>query len=1393
LISILQIIPIRVANASSQYIIEFTKIREGIYRVNGKTYYDDFNDGVLNASLWNVSLSANGGAYTEEDGVLKINATTLQWTGAGLRSVEPRIGNGVWTIIHDFYVRNATSFESGTVILQTGWGNNTVSNSGDPDIGVICKGRVIAFHYWATDYYFGNTTFTWYLQNWYRLVFMVNFTSGELIALIINLTDGKVYIRMQNIITEDLTPYTLVRLIPHSAIADNPFEVDYDNLMVVSGTYNITIVGDPDLSQVSKIELYDTTDKLYASVTLTGTEKQVEFYPANLTYPLDGYFKFYDKYGNLIGRAPSSGYMRIWAGDIFKLKIVDVTTWVYKREITITERSGNNLTDYPVLVTFNATPMILEGKIRADLADLRFSNGTSLLPYFIESISNITLVYENNTKHEISIYAKVGDCIYGGFWIPVPSILFKYNLTSKTLTVLYQDSTNRFTLWQGVYNKTEGKIYCAGQYFDGTYYRSTIFIINVTDDTVTYVRHPQTGDINEFIGIAEYGNYLFIGERAKGGLTGGSIYPDGSGIWRIPKSTILDYTTWERIWEEAGSDGIKRLAVAHGKLYAITNIGELYVYDGNTFTLLYNFSPYLATVKLADISSDGDYLYIYASNSSTSTLHILKYDGSSLVDYDTGAKFMDYVLMGKTIVLGRGVLHIAIAGTQSHNLTYAYIGTPYKMYKAYVWGTGVLASLGGFVIDGSKLYVGVMTTNLTQIWRFDLGIVKAWVKVPFIPASGQITIDMLYGNPSATDESNASKVFEWYDDFSDTVDLTQYNALPSGQWTVEEGCLVFHPQSVKPNNKGNITIPISAIKNFAVETSFKFPLNTPGTSVGWWFNLMYRFIDASNQWRLNVKSWERVNTYGQTPELGKNVAGVYTKVANYSQYYLRSDLTNIEIDVYETSHKIYWECYSASTYKFLNISVTDADVNQAGSIILHFSMDISDPYTRGGIGYIEFVRVRKYVDPEPMVSVGSEIYAEVHIFNIIKEVTYIPLNATVLNATTKAKIFSRVSIGRIPLPTTVGNYILIIYYAGMPIFNKTISVTSIPFETNITVNIISKIDYRNLKKVIFCNAPQTLKLVEDLNPKLPYSRVKVLVNGTGDFTLVYFLNQTPTNVNVIANISVVYNIKDSYLYINGTLHSTAEIIVEDQYLLSVAIKDRLGYYLANHPITINGSKYPSNQLGYVKAYLVPEDYLLDFPTYRGFEFYRADSTTTKPIHVRLTTDKSLTAEFLVPSSFAEVSIEKVFSLFDYLKGLLQGGDENVTTVKVTGFLKDYYGDGIASRTVYINVTDTDTGAVVTMLATTDSSGYFESDTVSLFAGKDYRIDISFEGDDIYTSALYSTLYSVPKAVAPAPVGIPYYYYIIIIALVVILIIGIFMVFRVSKASLLRPRRYLKIR
>ncbi|MEM5830955.1 MAG: DUF2341 domain-containing protein, partial [Candidatus Aenigmatarchaeota archaeon] len=92
-----------------------------------------------------------------------------------------------------------------------------------------------------------------------------------------------------------------------------------------------------------------------------------------------------------------------------------LSNWQYRIPITITERSGNTLTDYQVLVSINTQNLISQNKMRNDCGDIRFtdSDGITLLNYWIESGCNSA-----NTK----------------IWVKVPNIPANSN---KTIYLYY--------------------------------------------------------------------------------------------------------------------------------------------------------------------------------------------------------------------------------------------------------------------------------------------------------------------------------------------------------------------------------------------------------------------------------------------------------------------------------------------------------------------------------------------------------------------------------------------------------------------------------------------------------------------------------------------------------------------------------------------------------------------------------------------------------------------------------------------------------------------------------------------------------------------------------------------------------------------------------------------
>jgi len=64
--------------------------------------------------------------------------------------------------------------------------------------------------------------------------------------------------------------------------------------------------------------------------------------------------------------------------------------WTYRKPITITDNSGNDLTDYQIQLTIDTASLISSNKLQSECQDIRFTkdDGTTKIPYWIESGCN---------------------------------------------------------------------------------------------------------------------------------------------------------------------------------------------------------------------------------------------------------------------------------------------------------------------------------------------------------------------------------------------------------------------------------------------------------------------------------------------------------------------------------------------------------------------------------------------------------------------------------------------------------------------------------------------------------------------------------------------------------------------------------------------------------------------------------------------------------------------------------------------------------------------------------------------------------------------------------------------------------------------------------------------
>ena len=147
----------------------------------------------------------------------------------------------------------------------------------------------------------------------------------------------------------------------------------------------------------------------------------------------------------------------------------------------------------------------------------------------------------------------------------------KLNLSTNEVTNLTPNGLDMWAMWQAVYDIKNNRIIAVGEVNDENgVLRAGVTIIDLSNDAVNKITHPNTGDCNEFIGVAlDYkNNRLIVGERVYGGNTNGSSYPNGGGLWTIPLNTITDPSTWSRVYEDPDYAVWSTIAIFKDKVYA---------------------------------------------------------------------------------------------------------------------------------------------------------------------------------------------------------------------------------------------------------------------------------------------------------------------------------------------------------------------------------------------------------------------------------------------------------------------------------------------------------------------------------------------------------------------------------------------------------------------------------------------------------------------------------------------------------------------------------------------------------------------------------------------------------------------------------------------------------
>jgi len=612
-------------------------------------------------------------------------------------------------------------------------------------------------------------------------------------------------------------------------------------------------------------------------------------------------------------------------------------------------------------------------------------------------------------------YAVVDGYLYWGvnYGGGTEGYIYKTDLATLETATLY--TGNYKAEWQGV--KVGDRIYAVGEEKDsGGTFRSSIHIINTLNDNVTAVRHPDTGDCNELIGVDTDGEIIVAGERVGGGDTTGSSWPNGGGVWKIPIESITDPSTWERTWEDPNHYGCVSIAYFNGKWYAMLISSSLEP-KGRWRVIsssdLVNWTTELDyTTQDVGFRSDagltkcGDKLVALAPVADTGTFHMFVFDGTSWIDHDLGIEIpsednaivgvwnssvnrliiaVDYMVSVKhdiySINLDGSKLMLEKAGLSrmfsrpsscaGDNLTYN--GKVYYGGIAPSGGTGSFHRLKFDDEDEMFFLHGKARTDfgdirftdsdaLTELtyWmeeKVDGEYAIFWVKVPSIPESpNAVTIYVYYGKSDASTTSNGEQTFPlWFDDFDDGVVASEYVRIQGNEGLSESNGILY----INPNTDAaaqGVYINITTPSNVRVVAKGREASDAPTNTQNKQFGVYGRYTNLDNYYYLRCVDNDSVPVRGKY--LTKRVGGSETHL----------DIAESGVDILPAKWHVFDLHYYGTSVKGVIRKPDGTEVSLSGT-----DSELTSGYVGLFVGWDDFaynfefdyVFIASYVDPEP--------------------------------------------------------------------------------------------------------------------------------------------------------------------------------------------------------------------------------------------------------------------------------------------------------------------------------------------------------------------------------------------------------------------------------------------
>jgi len=262
--------------------------------------------------------------------------------------------------------------------------------------------------------------------------------------------------------------------------------------------------------------------------------------------------------------------------------------------------------------------------------------------------------------------------------------------------------------------------------------------------------------------------------------------------------------------------------------------------------------------------------------------------------------------------------------------------------------------------DGSDIRFSTDSTfNFTpnipywiEMWD-TLGISIIWIKIPNIPASGNTSVYMFFGNSVAQASSDPNAVFYLFDNFTGTdLDTIKWNEFGFGSYSIQDSYIRFI-QDNADWDKGIITTDTLSLSSYKIRTKYRL---LDANSI---FQIQYNISDTPGNWHLQSGMTSSFDGEYQRVTVGYiNDSGTQNNDSSRSYTFI----TN----TWYTGETWYSDSSKYTKQDSLLISSSENIYNREYLALCVFSRSASTPRVD-----VDWVTVRKFAQPEPGIQFGT--------------------------------------------------------------------------------------------------------------------------------------------------------------------------------------------------------------------------------------------------------------------------------------------------------------------------------------------------------------------------------------------------------------------------------------